>query len=141
MLCHNPKISAINDNIYHYIQRESSMVNTKSKTKNLKRLKFMEYFKKYIIENFGYTKNNEISLKHFMIGEVFDILRDGGNFTDIKQYYEWITSDIELSNYKSSIGHSRILLIKSFIINKTFGNFCRFCYNNLRMMRNILFKL
>lgn len=136
----NPKISSINDNIYHYIQRETSMVNRNSKDKNYKRLLFMEYYKNLILDEFDRTEEIIHNLKHFLIGEVFDILRDGGNFNDTKKLYNWIIADDNLLSYKDSIGLYRIFLIKSFAINETFGYYVSYCYNKLRMFRNNIIK-
>lgn len=135
----NPRISAIEENIYHYIQRDGSMVNTTNKHKNHKRLVFMKEYKDMILNQYGQSSEMEQNLKHFLIVEVFDVLRDGGSFKEVKSMYDWIVSTDDLSFYKSTIGTSRLLLIRSFVANEVLGKWVSYGYNRLRMVRNKLF--
>lgn len=139
LLLLNPKVTSVDANIYHYIQREGSMVNTKNKYKNQQRLIFMSYYRELLLKEFGQSYEIKSSLKHFLIGEVFDVLRDGGEYEDIEGVYKWITKNDRLRNYKSTIGLSRIILIKSFVVNEVLGRWVSFGYNRLRMIRNKLF--
>lgn len=135
-----PKISAINDHVYHYVQRDESMVNIRNKNKNMKRLCFMDFYKGLVL-NSPYKSNSiEQELKHFMISEIFDILRDGGNLKDINVIYKWITENNTLYSYKNTIGFSRMLLVESFVISEPLGTFFCYSYNILRNIRNKLLK-
>lgn len=139
ILSKEPKVSFIDDNIYHYIQRENSMVNGKNLTKNKKRLLFIKYFINLNLDSKDFD-SIEMNLKKFILCEIFDILRDGGNFDDVKIYYNWIKEKTSVYKFKGTLGISRILLIKSFAINNQLGNFISHNYNLLRKVRNQIIK-
>lgn len=82
-------ISYIDDNIYHYIQHPSSMVNLKNKSIIQKRLLFLNWVVYYIEETLSLTDDLLISksLDCFVVHEYFCLLKDGGNPSDFLSLY------------------------------------------------------
>lgn len=95
------KISYIDDCIYHYIQRPSSMINKKSKLIIDKRLKLLEWIENYYCLNLRSVDQYERYYYFFILNEYFSLLKDGANYRDIQCVIRLIKP--ELSSYSSQI--------------------------------------
>ena len=95
------KISYIDDYIYHYIQRPSSMVNKKSKIIVDKRLKLLEWIDNYYCINLKSTCQYERYYYFFILNEYFSLLKDGAKYADIECIIKQVKP--ELSSYYSQI--------------------------------------
>lgn len=135
LLCLNPSISSIDSNIYRYIQRRNSMVNINDKKKNFKRIYLISYLKDYVLQHFKSSDSIENSLKCFLLLECFDVLRDGGVFSDISNCYKWCTSTKSIYAYKRVLGLSRVFMLVFFSRNYTIGMLYRRLYNSIRKMK------
>lgn len=133
LLSRTPKVTAIGDYIYHYIQRSASMVNAKNRAKNAKRLLMVDMIKAISLDN-GNSLN--LALKNFIFIEIFDVLRDGGNFADIKDYYDFCVTEEKATSYISVAGLQRWLLVWLSSKDKLLFLFYRLIFNKVRQARN-----
>lgn len=106
-------ISYIDDSIYHYIQRPSSMVNKKNKIIVNKRLKLLEWIDNYYCTYLKSTDQYENYYYFFILNEYFSLLKDGANQKDIQCIVKKINSGLysNKSQIIKRMGFIRWLLI------------------------------
>lgn len=137
MLSLNPKISFIDEYIYHYIQRGDSMVNKVSREVREKRLLFVQWYRNYIKDHFIYDGVDE-DLNTYILSELFTFLRDGGRFEEIKDMYKLTTSGHGVLSYSKEIGKLRVLMLYLFSKSKYIGEGYRKFYVLLRNFHHSL---
>ncbi len=131
MLNMNPKISYVNDYIYHYIQRGDSMVNYVSPKVKSQRLLLVNWFRNYIQNHFAYEGIDK-DLNTYVLSELFTFLRDGGSFNEIKKIYVDATSNECVFEHSDKIGNKRALMLFLFSKSNFLGNIYRYIYVKAR---------
>lgn len=137
LLSLKPKVGHVNTYIYHYIQHSDSMVNIVDLKKNKQRILFINIFCNTVPNILDCNLTN--SLKLFLLGEIFTLLRDGGSFTDVIEHYHYCIKGSSRKEIITQIGFTRWLMIALFDINRVIGIVYRSTYNYARHLRNVLY--
>lgn len=133
ILAQKPKVGCVDSAIYHYIQHPNSMVNIVDDRKNKQRVLLIETLVNMVPQLFEPEMMK--CLKQFVFAEIFTFLRDGGLFTDIKQYYHFCREGTSI-NELSVIGNMRLFMVMLFSVNEHLGKTYRTIFNAIRNVRN-----
>ena len=133
ILLGNVKFSNIDDCIYHYIQHEHSMVNTRNIKTAEKRLEYIHYVQDYL-KAFGVVRTRDYieAYNSFLIGEYFSFLKDGG----LPSMCIELSKEIKRMFGKKflNLGVLRYIFICSYFISERIGVFYRTIYLSMRSL-------
>lgn len=132
LLSYDTKISSINDNILHYVQYENSMVNIKSDKKNVQRLLFLEYLKSIIIEHFNNNANIVNALRVFIMADMFEYLRDGGDIRKAQDLLVYAKGNDSFLSFKEYINVQKLIMIITNYYTPYLGKLYYKMYNIVR---------
>lgn len=135
-------VSYIDNAIYHYIQRPSSMVNSKDIIKRTKRLEYLMWVIDFIKKpQFKNDKNISTNLDKFIAFEYFCLLKEGGNPKDFPSVSNKVNTLFN-NNYHilKFLGYHRLFLIWIFSKCKFLAEVYRYIYITIRNTVNYLRK-
>ena len=125
----NVKYSSIDECIYHYIQRDSSMVNAHSVKTATARLLYLQWINNFLPSRQILCGDYEKAYNCFILGEYFSFLKDGGvpaMCADLSNliYNKYMKQSVSLSQ----LGFFRFYFIYVFGISENLGSLYRAIY-------------
>lgn len=136
-LCENANcITTIDNLVYCYVYRDSSVTHSPNKTAVESKLKFIILVIKYYSGKEYYMERHfQIALAQFIINESFGYICMGGDYGLITQELKRQLSD-SLNNVEAcrNIPKWRIIMFKVFNISPNIGRFYRFLFMKFRLL-------
>lgn len=116
------KVALVEEQLYHYIQYPSSMINTKNISTLLKRIQYVDWVINFL-ESSKAPSDKEVChcLSHFVLGEYYAFLRDGGTPNLDLVFYQKIKKKFLSRKSLSKLSFWQSSLILSFVISPLLG--------------------
>lgn len=128
---HKIKVGIVNNELYHYIQHESSMVNTYNVTTLLQRSKYIKHIIN-LIDNEGISDKINYSLSVFVLNEYYSFLRYGGDKNTDKDYERIVKTRFWNNNIIIKMSIWKIIMLYSFKFSNSLGKVYRYLFLYLR---------
>lgn len=129
------KIAIVEDPLYFYVVRRSSVTNRPSRTAVESRVLFMNYVEEYYLKQSYCNANFQDYLSYFMLNQWFAYLRMGGDSKFDCNLKNKINTNYLNNRYaQSHLPIWRVQLVKTYKMSIFLGNVFRFFFVKLRLI-------
>ncbi len=125
------RVTLVEKFLYHYIQRDGSMINTVTPTNRAQRAKYIKwlfnYFKLHLEE-----KNISMCLSYNVMNEYYSYLRDGGNPNEDYELYDIVLKQLWNNKALKELDVWQQFMLKSFKCSTLLGLIYRRLFITIR---------